>query len=120
MATWFGANCGASSMTTRPPVNSMYCVLLGSIVVQTSIVPAPSPFGLVCVRHEPAGLRADGSSLDVWNRELLERVNAAGDVYLTHTVLGGRYTLRLAVGQWQTERADVLRAWERIRAAATR
>ncbi|MGE5092285.1 MAG: pyridoxal phosphate-dependent decarboxylase family protein [Bacillota bacterium] len=84
------------------------------------VVPAPSPFGLVCFRHEPAGLRADGSSLDVWNRELLERVNAAGDVYLTHTVLGGRYTLRLAVGQWQTERADVLRAWERIRAAATR
>jgi aromatic-L-amino-acid decarboxylase len=84
------------------------------------VVAAPSPFGLVCFRHAPPGLGADGSSLDAGNRELLERVNAAGDVYLTHTVLGGRYTLRLAVGQWQTERADVLRAWERIRAAATR
>ena len=84
------------------------------------VVAAPSPFGLVCFRHAPAGFRADGPSLDAGNRELLDRVNAAGDVYLTHTVLGGRYTLRLAVGQWQTERADVLRAWERIRAAATR
>ena len=82
------------------------------------VVAAPSPFGLVCFRHEPAALDGDGPALDAWNRELLERVNAAGDVYLTHTVLGGRYTLRLAVGQWQTRRANVLRAWELVRSAA--
>ena len=83
------------------------------------VVAAPSPFGLVCFRHEPTTLRGDGLSLDAWNRGLLERINAAGDVYLTHTMLGGRYTLRLAVGQWQTQRADVLRAWDRIRAATS-
>lgn len=82
------------------------------------VVAAPSPFGLVCFRHEPPAAGLDGPSLDAWNRDLLRRVNAAGDVYLTHTELGGRYTLRLAVGQWQTQRADVGRAWERIRAAA--
>ena len=84
------------------------------------VVAAPSPFGLVCFRHEPPALGPDGPSLDVWNRELLERVNAAGDVYLTHTVLGGRYTLRLAVGQWQTTRANVVRAWELVRSATRR
>lgn len=82
------------------------------------VVAAPSPFGLVCFRHEPPAAGLDGPTLDAWNRDLLRRVNVAGDVYLTHAELGGRYTLRLAVGQWQTQRADVRRAWERIRAAA--
>jgi aromatic-L-amino-acid decarboxylase len=82
------------------------------------VVPAPSPFGLVCLRHEPPALAGDGAALDDWNRALLSRVNAAGDVFLTHTQLGGRYTLRLAIGQWQTERANVARAWELIRSAA--
>jgi len=81
------------------------------------VVAAPSPFGLVCFRHVPAALASDGPSVDEWNRELLKRVNAAGDVYLTHTELGGRYTLRLAVGQWQTQRANIVRAWQLIRGA---
>ena len=83
-------------------------------------VAAPSPFGLVCFRHEPDALRADPAALDAWNRELLQRVNADGRVYLTHTVLGGRYTLRLAVGQWQTEREHVAGAWRLVREAARR
>jgi len=82
------------------------------------VVAAPSPFGLVCFRHEPPSLGADGAARDRWNQRLLERVNAPGDVYLTHTVLGGRYTLRLAIGQWQTEESHVRRAWELIRGAA--
>lgn len=82
------------------------------------IVAAPSPFGLVCFRHEPPSLRGDTAAIDRWNRDLLERVNAPGDVYLTHTVLGGRYTLRMAIGQWQTEEPHVRRAWELIRGAA--
>jgi aromatic-L-amino-acid/L-tryptophan decarboxylase len=83
-------------------------------------VAAPSPFGLVCFRHEPAALAHDAAALGRWNQELLQRVNAPGDVYLTHTMLGGRYTLRMAIGQWQTEEAHVRRAWEVIREAAGR
>jgi aromatic-L-amino-acid decarboxylase len=83
-------------------------------------VAAPSPFGLVCFRHEPAALAHDAAALDGWNQQLLEYVNAPGDVYLTHTMLGGRYTLRMAIGQWQTEEIHVRRAWELIRAAARR
>ena len=55
--------------------------------------------------YEPPALTGDASALDRWNEELLRRVNAPGDVYLTHTMLGGRYTLRMAIGQRQTERA---------------
>jgi aromatic-L-amino-acid decarboxylase len=82
------------------------------------VVAAPSPFGLVCFRHEPPALAGDASALDRWNEELLRRVNAPGDVYLTHTMLRGRYTLRMAIGQWQTEERHVRRAWDLIRNAA--
>ena len=49
------------------------------------------------------------------NRRLLERLNRSGELYLTHTVLDGRYTLRLCVGQTWTEARHVERAWRRIR-----
>ncbi len=82
------------------------------------VVPAPSPFGLVCLRHEPPALAGDGAATDEWNRALLARVNASGQVFLTHTQLDGRYTIRMAIGQWATEREQVARAWERIRHSA--
>ncbi len=71
---------------------------------------APVSTNLVCFRWN------DGvtphTELDRINRELLARINETGEVYLTHTVLSGRYTIRLSVGQRTTCRADVERAWE--------
>jgi aromatic-L-amino-acid decarboxylase len=49
---------------------------------------------------------------------LLERLNRSGELYLTHTRLDGRYTLRLCVGQTNTEARHVEAAWRRIREAA--
>jgi aromatic-L-amino-acid/L-tryptophan decarboxylase len=64
---------------------------------------APRRFSVVCFR-----LEGD----DEPNRALLERVNASGEIFISHCVLNGRYTLRLAVGQMNTSEADVRRAWE--------
>lgn len=71
---------------------------------------APAPLNLVCFRHR-AG--------DDFNQRLLERLNAGGALYLTHTKLAGRYTLRFCVGQTHTEAPHVAQAWQRIRATAT-
>lgn len=71
---------------------------------------APAPLNLVCFRHR-AG--------DAANQGIMERLNASGDLYLTHTRLDGRLTLRLCVGQWQTEFRHLERAWQRIREEAT-
>ncbi|MGI8863154.1 MAG: pyridoxal phosphate-dependent decarboxylase family protein [Solirubrobacteraceae bacterium] len=72
---------------------------------------APRPFSVVCFRLEGEDER---------NRTLLERVNAGGDIFLSHAVLGGRYVLRLAVGQAATTEADVALAWEVLRREAAR
>ena len=64
---------------------------------------------LVCFRHRGG---------DDFNRRLMERLNAGGRIYISHTALGGSFTLRLCVGQTTTEERHVRRAWELIRAAA--
>ncbi len=69
----------------------------------------PPPLNLVCFRHR-AG--------DACNRALLERLNRSGRLYLSHTILAGRYTLRLCVGQTHTERRHVAAAWEAIQETA--
>ncbi len=79
---------------------------------------APVPFGLVCFRYRPSGMEPDDPQLDGLNQELLERVNAARRFHLTHTRLGGRYAIRLVIGQWQTQRSHVLEAWELIQETA--
>jgi aromatic-L-amino-acid decarboxylase len=58
------------------------------------------------------------SGLNELNRRLLERINAAGPVFLTHTTLRGKYTIRLVVGQRTTEERHVRGAWDIVTAAA--
>ncbi len=69
----------------------------------------PPPLNLVCFSHRKG---------DEFNRRLLERLNESGRLFLTHTTLNGRFTLRLAVGQTMTEERHVRQAWELIREAA--
>lgn len=78
-------------------------------------VAAPVPFALVCFRYAPPG--ADEAELERINAAVMERVNASGEAFLSHTKLDGRYVLRLAIGNIRTERAHVARAWELLRGA---
>ena len=72
---------------------------------------APRPFSLVCFRR-------DGS--DEENEALLERVNATGEIFISHTKLNGRYSLRLAIGNARTTEDDVRLAWDVLRREAAR
>jgi aromatic-L-amino-acid decarboxylase len=74
-------------------------------------VMAPRPFSLVCFRR-------DGS--DEENEALLERVNASGEIFVSHTKLNGRYALRLAIGNARTTEDDVRVAWDVLRREAAR
>jgi aromatic-L-amino-acid decarboxylase len=77
---------------------------------------APVPLSLVCFRYAPAGSSED--ALERANAEIMHRVNASGEAYLSHTKLNGRYVLRLAIGNIRTEERHVARAWELLREAA--
>jgi aromatic-L-amino-acid decarboxylase len=69
---------------------------------------APVPFSVVCFRAHPAGID-DSEQLDELNLDLLELVNATGDVYLSHTRLDDGIALRVAIGNLGTTADDVAR-----------
>jgi aromatic-L-amino-acid decarboxylase len=81
---------------------------------------APVPFSTVCFRLRPREWADEDTRLDALNERLLEAVNGSGEVYLSHALIGGRYALRLAVGNIRTEEVHVRRAWEILRAEALR
>jgi aromatic-L-amino-acid decarboxylase len=68
---------------------------------------APHPFSLIAFRALPPG-DLDG---DEWNRALLEAVNREGPVLLSHTTVGGRFVIRLAVGSARGTEQAVRGAW---------
>ncbi|WP_245679469.1 aminotransferase class I/II-fold pyridoxal phosphate-dependent enzyme [Actinomadura hibisca] len=74
------------------------------------------PFGLVCFRPRWAGL--PGEEADAATLALMERLNASGDLYLTHTRVGGRVVMRMAIGGPATGERHVRAAWDRIREEA--
>ncbi len=65
----------------------------------------PAPLNLVCFRHTGG---------DEFNKVLLDKLNKSGKIYLTHTVLNDKYTLRFCVAQTHTEERHVKEAWELI------
>jgi aromatic-L-amino-acid decarboxylase len=67
------------------------------------------PLNLVCFRHRGG---------DEPNQRLMDRLNQSGDMYLTHTGIQDRLTLRFCVGQTGTERRHVEQAWSRIQEEA--
>jgi aromatic-L-amino-acid decarboxylase len=79
---------------------------------------APIPFSTVCFRYRPAALSADEAALDALNTQLMDAVNRTGEVFLSHTRLRGRFTIRLAIGNLRTEPRHVDRAWALLRREA--
>jgi aromatic-L-amino-acid/L-tryptophan decarboxylase len=66
---------------------------------------APVPLNLVCFRHKGG---------DAANQTIMDRLNRSGDLFLTHTKLNEKFTLRLCVGQTNTKARHVEKAWKRI------
>jgi aromatic-L-amino-acid decarboxylase len=78
-------------------------------------ITAPVTMSLVCFRYAPEGMSED--EIARVNAAIMERVNASGLAYLSHTKLNGRYTLRLAIGNIRTDRSHVELAWRELRTA---
>jgi aromatic-L-amino-acid/L-tryptophan decarboxylase len=72
---------------------------------------APAPLNLVCFRHKYG---------DSANQRIMDTLNRSGDLYLTHTKLNGKLTLRFCVGQTNTQERHVANAWKRIQEEAAK
>ena len=93
---------------------------------------APAPFSTVCFRAHPTGPKTapaarsestssvDEARLDQLNQRLLDEVNAEGKVFLSHTKLRGKFTLRLAIGNIRTSEEHVELAKRRLESALKR
>jgi len=67
----------------------------------------------VCFRARPQGhFTEDG--LNAINERLMNEVNARGKVYMSHTKLSGKLTLRFAIGNIRTTREHVRMAWDEL------
>ncbi|MDP9120507.1 MAG: pyridoxal-dependent decarboxylase [Acidobacteriota bacterium] len=87
-----------------------HCAMARELAARLAATPgfelaAPVPFSVVCFRARVSG---DPAAEDRLNERLLARVNAAGPYLLSHTVLRGRYTLRVAIGNLRTTREYLL------------
>ena len=71
---------------------------------------APAPLNLVCFRLK---------SGDDANQQLMDVLNQSGELYLTHTRLDDKLTLRLCVGQTNTTERHVEKAWKMIQKTAS-
>lgn len=83
---------------------------------------APVPLSVVCFRARPRDLPESGAGRgeegsERLNAQVLEAVNASGEVFLSHTRIDGRFALRLAVGHIRTTQGHVERAWALLREA---
>jgi aromatic-L-amino-acid decarboxylase len=77
---------------------------------------APVPFSLVCFRAHPGDVLGE-AELDALNEQIMNEVNRKGKVYLSHTKLAGKLTLRLAIGNITTTRDYVRLAWNELNEA---
>jgi aromatic-L-amino-acid decarboxylase len=81
---------------------------------------APVTLNLVCFRYHPPEPNLTEGELEQINRALMDELNRSGRMFITHTKLKGRFTLRLCVGQTNTTRGHVQKAWEQIQACVSR
>jgi aromatic-L-amino-acid/L-tryptophan decarboxylase len=79
---------------------------------------APVPFSVVCFRAVAPGFHEEQS--DALNQRIVDSVNATGEIFVSHTRLAGRYSIRLAIGNLHTTEAHVARAWELMQQHAMR
>jgi len=77
---------------------------------------APVVINVVCFRYHPADY--DETCLNSVNEKLNHLLNDSGKIYLSHTVLNGKYTLRMVTGQTNVTFEHVEKAWGLIKKTA--
>ncbi|WP_138430000.1 pyridoxal phosphate-dependent decarboxylase family protein [Fodinibius saliphilus] len=78
---------------------------------------APVPLNTICFRFHPNHID-DAKKLDELNSKLLNNIQRDGSLFLTHTKLDGKYTIRIVLGNTNLEKKHVEQAWKIIKEKA--
>lgn len=81
------------------------------------VIVAPVPLNTICFRYNDEQKSKD--ELNHMNEQLLEKINATGKAYLTHTKLDGWYTIRVVIGQTNVNQHHVENVWQLINETLT-
>jgi aromatic-L-amino-acid decarboxylase len=98
-----------------------HCQLASRLAEWIDAVPgfermAPVPLSVVCFRVHPVGIDNE-TVLDVLNEKVLNRINAAGHYFLSHTRVHGKFTIRVAISNIRTTEGHVEGLWEELQGA---
>jgi len=74
---------------------------------------APVPFNTICLRYHPLSIQ-DEQKLNKLNKQLLNQIQEAGNFFLTHTRLDGKFTIRVVLGNTRLEQRHVDALWEHL------
>ena len=78
---------------------------------------APVPLNTICFRFHPEHI-LDEQKLDELNEKLLNQIQESGELFLTHTKLDDKYTIRIVLGNTNLEKSHVNKAWQLIQKKA--
>jgi aromatic-L-amino-acid decarboxylase len=107
---WYGADGLAAHIRAGVDLASQFASWIAADP-RVELLPH-HPLGLVCFRPLWPTLAPEQG--DAATLGLMERLNASGKLYLTHTRVDGRVVLRFAVGAPSTELWHVQAAWQHI------
>jgi aromatic-L-amino-acid decarboxylase len=79
---------------------------------------APVSLNLVCFRYNTRSKNLTEEELNIINKNLMDKLNSSGDLFLTHTRLKGKFTLRLCAGKLNTTLRHLEIAWKKIQSIA--
>jgi aromatic-L-amino-acid decarboxylase len=72
---------------------------------------APTPLSTVCFRAVPNKEMSE-EKLNEFNKTLMDEINNSGKLFLSHTKLNNKFTIRLTISGIRTTEEHVLNAWE--------
>lgn len=98
-----------------------HLAMAGELVAELQATPgwelmAPCPMATPVFRYRPREM--DDKGVDAFNQALMDRVNASGVAFLSHTRVRGHLVLRLSIGNVRTTRAHLARTWNALQEAA--
>lgn len=74
---------------------------------------APTPLSTICFRAIPEK-ESNESEINKFNKLLMDEINNSGKLFLSHTKLNDKFTIRLSISGIRTKEKHVLNAWKLI------